>query len=329
VARIIDQYRIIGRSAGWLETSARGRIRFDGRDAVSFLQALVSNDVERLQPGEGLYATYLTSHGRMVTDLEVYRRSDGLLCVVAPGRGAELAARFDQLIFSEDVRVTDRTAALSEITVVGADAARLVGEATATDPFRLSSLEELAQIDIDGGFVLRAGEARLPMYRIVVETTVRDSAIERLEGAGCVRISPDLIESLRVEAGRPAWGRELTEDVIPLEAGLLDRAISTDKGCYVGQEIVIRILHRGHGRVAKRLVTLAFDAVVGQPPPSAGATLTTPEGTEIGRLTSVAQAPDGSRYLALGYLVRDKAEPETRVVVAGTSATAIVTGFGH
>ena len=93
--------------AVWVDKRAHGRLRFTGRDAVPFLHALVSNDVESLQPGQGVYATYLTPQGRMLADLRLYRTADGVLADVAPGLAARLIERFDQGIFTEQVTITD------------------------------------------------------------------------------------------------------------------------------------------------------------------------------------------------------------------------------
>src|SRR5690606_7615941 len=118
--------------------------------------------------------------------------------------------------------------------------------------------------------------------------------------------------------------------VIPLEAGLLERAISTTKGCYVGQEIVIRILHRGGGRVARRLVILVFEADVTQAPPAGGALAAEGmTGSSAGQLTSVAFSPVRERFVALGYLQRDVAEVGRRVSVAESGASAVVAGFAQ
>jgi folate-binding protein YgfZ len=109
----------------------------------------------------------------------------------------------------------------------------------------------------------------------------------------------------------------MQEETIPLEAGIEDRAISLTKGCYVGQEIIIRILHRGHGRVARKLVGLSFAEGTGVP--EAGAVITS--GTrEIGSVTSAADSPALGRPVALGYVHRDFVEPGTSVAVAGVPA---------
>ena len=105
----------------------------------------------------------------------------------------------------------------------------------------------------------------------------------------------------------------MTDETIPLEAGLLDRAISTTKGCYVGQEVIIRVLHRGGGRVAKRLVKLEFDPALAAAPPS-GSTLLF-EGRETGRVTSAAYSPARQRVIALGFVHRDAAVVGQRVTV--------------
>jgi folate-binding protein YgfZ len=115
----------------------------------------------------------------------------------------------------------------------------------------------------------------------------------------------------------------LTPETIPLEAGLLDRAISTSKGCYVGQEIVIRILHRGGGRVARRLARLAFDTSLAEAP-HAGAALVTDDGRGVGHLTSVAYSPARGAFVALGYVHRDAAEVGRRLALDAASGGASV-----
>ncbi len=322
------QYRIIVTGSGYADCSDRGRIRLDGPDALPFLQALVSNDVARLAPGTGVYATYLTPQGRMLADLEVYHRGTSVLCSVASGVAPALATRLDQSIFAEDTRVTDVSAEMSELSVVGGSAAALLGGALGLDAAGLSDLAELAQMDFDGGFVARSGEAELPSYRVFIAPERRDALVTSLESRGAVAVSRDLMDALRIAHGRGAWGAELTEETIPLEAGLLDRAISTTKGCYVGQEIIIRILHRGGGRVAKRLVRLASDDSLAAIP-SAGALLVSDAGADVGRVTSVAPALDGGGWIALAYLARDHAEVGKAVTVKMTAARAIVTALGR
>lgn len=321
---IIDEYRTIISRAGWIDRSNRGRIRLDGADAGTFLQALLTNDVLRLQRGEGCHAAYLTPQGRMLADLEIYRRADALLADVTPGAASALAVRLDTLVFSEDVRITDVSDAIAEFSVVGQAAPACLADAFALDPDRLRSLTDLSQAEAGQGFVARSTEVRAPAFKLFVPASDRTDVVGRLSAAGVVPLSDALFDAMCVEAGRPRFGIDMTEDTIPLEAGLLERSISTSKGCYVGQEVIIRVLHRGGGRVARRLVTLDIDLPSGQP--ASGAALEV-EGREVGRVTSTAVSPTRGSLIALGYLHRDVAEIGRRVTVAGSGAPAIVTGF--
>ncbi len=325
---IADQYRILGQRSAWVDRADRGWLRIEGRDAVPFLHALVTNDVERLRPGDGTYAAYLTPQGRMIADLDILHRGDALLAGVASGLANPLAARLDQSIFSEDVRVLDVSSSVAAIFVVGATAAADVSRAANVDAERLKALPELGQYDVAGGFVMRSGEAPLDAFAVVVPADARESAVRRLEDAGVWPADDALATALRIGAGRPRFGVDMTEETIPLEAGLLERGISTTKGCYVGQEIIIRILHRGSGRVAKRLVTLAWmsdSAVV----PAAGTPLVA-DGRTVGHLTSMAPALIGSGFIGLAYLTRDWAIVGRTVAIgSGAGPLADVTGFAR
>jgi folate-binding protein YgfZ len=316
MSRLADQYRIIASGAGWIDRRGRGRLRFEGRDASSFLQALVTNDVEALHAGGGVYAAYLTPQGRMLTDLRIHHRGDHLLAEVEPGLAAGLAERFDRLIFTEDVRVSDVSNGVAQIGMLGENTAALLAHAFALepiDPDTLTTLPVLGHIEMAGAAIARTDDVGLPAFDVFVKSDAYDAAIQRLEEMGAVPASQELVEALRIEAGRPAFGVDMTEETIPLEAGLLDRAISTTKGCYVGQEIIIRVLHRGGGRVAKRLVKLRFDLGL-DAPPAAGALLFH-DTREVGRVTSAAVSASHGGVIALGYVHRDQAESGVRVAL--------------
>jgi folate-binding protein YgfZ len=327
-AGISAEYRIISTGAGWIDRSDGGRLRFEGADAGAFLQNLVSNDLSATPPGRGVYATLLTPTGRLVSDLRLFVRPDAVLAGVAPGLAAPLAERFDSLVFAEDVRVRDVSVETAIVTVLGARAAGTLAAAFGLDPAALENLPPLGQIDLTGGgFAARADETECAAFDLWLAASDRDGAIERLTAAGAARVSESLFETLRVEAGRPLFGRDMTSDTIPLEAGLLDRAISTTKGCYVGQEVIIRVLHRGGGRVAKRLARIALDPGVTEVP-APGAALYA-DGKPVGAVTSAAYSPRDGRAIALGYVARDVAEPGRRLTLALStrSAPAEITGL--
>lgn len=325
VTSIVDQYRIISTAAGWIDRSGRGRLRFSGADARSFLQGLLTNDVSALTSGRAVYAAYLTPQGRMVADITLIEHGGDIIGLVADGQGAALATRFDLLIFTEAVTVTDVSGEFAEIEISGGEAASIVATAMGTTPESVAALANLGRVDTPGGLVLRDDAAPFPTFRLLVAPDARDRIVAAVEAAGAIGMSEEMATALRIEAGRGAWGHDLGEDVIPLEAGLLDRAVSTSKGCYVGQEIVIRILHRGGGRVAKRLVTMDFDPSLAEAP-TPKAELASGDAV-VGHLTSVAFSPARGAFVALGYLRREAAEVGREVTVAGTDATARVTGF--
>ncbi len=129
-------------------------------------------------------------------------------------------------------------------------------------------------------------------------------------------VSPEAAEALRIEGGIPAFHRDMDEETIPLEAGIEGRAISLTKGCYVGQEVIVRVLHRGHGRVARKLVGLTLE---GRALPAAGAAILS-DGRDVGRITSAVLSPALSGPIALGYVHRDFVAAGTAVLVGETPA---------
>jgi tRNA-modifying protein YgfZ len=140
---------------------------------------------------------------------------------------------------------------------------------------------------------------------IVVRRDLLDDLRARVEAAGARRIGHATLDVLRIEAGRPRWGYELTEDTIPLEADLLDRAISTTKGCYTGQEVIVRILHRGHVNWHLRGVLFG-----NSPTPPAGAGIVHPDtGKRVARVTSVCASPAHDQTIGLCYARRELEPP--------------------
>jgi folate-binding protein YgfZ len=150
-----------------------------------------------------------------------------------------------------------------------------------------------------------------PGFDLFVERAQDDAVFARLRAAGAVVLDAATADAIRIEAGIPAFHRDMDEETIPLEAGIEGRAISLTKGCYVGQEVIIRVLHRGHGRVARKLVGLQFG---GEVVPAAGAVVRSGD-REIGRVTSATISPALGRPIALGYVQRDFVEPGTAVTV--------------
>jgi folate-binding protein YgfZ len=295
-----------------------GRVRVAGGDAASFLHALVTNDVASLAPGAGCYAALLTPQGRMIADMDVLRTPDGVLLAVPAADAAKLAARLDGSIFTEDAVVTDVSPETAQFGVIGPRAAAAVDAALAALGYQASTAALARPYDnasfADGTVVIWRGEAMdgLDTFELMVPAARGAEARDAL-AAGAAALSEAARHTLRVEARRPEFHVDMTGETIPLEANLLDRAISTTKGCYVGQEVIIRVLHRGGGRVAKRLVALRFD---GEGVPDAGAVLSDGD-REVGRVTSAAWSPRDAGAIGLGYVHRDYALAGSAVTLAG------------
>ena len=298
------EYRIVSEAAGWRRSTRRSVMAILGRDAAPFLHALVTADVGGLAPGAGAYAAYLTPQGRMICDLALYRKDDGWLADVPAATAASIAAKLDASIFSEDVRVEDRSARMAILSVVGPKSAALLARLDGADRSHIDALPLRGGADAGAVTVARTDAAMLPSFDLLLPAHAVASTVEILGSAGAVAMSDELAEFLRIQAGRPAFGLDMDTDTIPLEAGLLDRAISTTKGCYVGQEIIIRVLHRGGGRVARRLMKMegrqAASAI------AAGAAIIA-DGRDVGIVTSTARDPERDRAIALGYVHRDAA----------------------
>ena len=317
-------YAALREGAALVRGSRTGRILLSGADRRSYLQGLLTNDVEALRPGTGCYAALLTAQGRMLTDMRVLELGDAVLLDVPAGVAAAIRDHLDRFVITEDVTVQDVSATRGEIGLYGpraGDILRAAGlegglptELFASTPARIAGVDALiVRSDAIGvsGFDLIAAAADLP-------------AIEAaLVEAGAVGAGDADVETVRIESGRPRFGHDMDTDTIPLEAGLEERAISRTKGCYVGQEVIVRVLDRGHGRVARRLVGLTLSP--GSPVPAPGTKLQA-AGKDAGRVTSAAFSPALARPIALAYLHRDFIEPGTHLDVDG-SGEAIVAGL--
>ena len=322
-----EAYRAARQRAAAFVRADRARIVLSGEDRRSYLQGLLTNDIAALTAGSGCYAAYLTAQGRMIADLFVYELGDAILLSVPAAVKDTLVARFDQFIFSEDVRIGDVTDAFAEIAVVGPVAAALVAAVVGESADRLAALGEHGnlRVDVNGSAAIVVGAADLgePGFGVFVERTRAEATLAALVEAGAAALDAETAEAIRIEGGVPRFGADMDEDTIPLEAGIEGRAISFTKGCYVGQEVIIRVMHRGHGRVARRLVGLLVD---GEAPPRPG-TAVRREDKEIGQVTSSAWSPALERPIALGYVHRDFVEPGTVVSVGDARATVSALPF--
>ena len=306
-------YAALQAASGFFERAGRGRLRLTGADRRSYLQGLLTNDTMALETGTGCYAAMLTPQGRMISDMRVLELGDAVLIDLPASTAEGIRVRFEEFVFSEDVAVTDETASLTQFGIYGPAAARPVGRVLGREASELERLgvNDNRRWDFRGtaAIVARSDDYGIQGFEVFIESSRAGAFADALRDSGALAVAEAAADVCRIEAGRPAFGRDMDEDTIPLEAGIEDRAISQTKGCYVGQEIIIRVLHRGHGRVARRLVKLTLDGAVAH-----GDKVFSAE-REVGFITSFAESP-ALGPIALGYVHRDFVAPGTALTVA-------------
>jgi tRNA-modifying protein YgfZ len=304
------EYRALCEAAALVDRSKRGRIAAIGPDRLTYLHAMLTNDIAALGTGGGCYAAYLTPQGRMMADMRVLELGDLTLLDVEATAKAVVLEKLEQFIFSEDVRLADLEADLGVVALYGPRAADVVAAVLGQDGDGVSSeaLGRLAEYGsararFRGASAVVAADRDLgvPGFCVYVDRERAPAFAAAARDAGAVEAGEEAAETLRLEAGRPRFGADMDEHTIPLEAGIEGRAISLTKGCYPGQEVITRVLHRGHGRVAKKLVGL----VVGDERAPAHGDRVVHGDNDVGTVTSAAISPRVGRPIALGYVQRD------------------------
>jgi len=307
---ISTDYRTITEACGLLDRSERGKLALTGSDARSFLQGQVTNDVESVAAGGGCYAAFLTPKGKMLGDLRILATEDELLLDTERVALQGLFNMIRRFSIGYEVELHKRTLERALLSLVGPGAAPVCGAADLPEDEHAHALVSVPGTDLsvrairtDVGVDLLCDAGELEALRAA------------LEERGVPTVAEAAVECLRVERGRPRYGIDLDESVIPQEAGLNERAVSFTKGCYVGQETVARLYYRGKPNRQLRGLRLSV-------PASPGDELTF-EGRTIGQVASVAQSPTfGPIALAL---VRREAPPGTVVSVGdGPGLTAEV-----
>jgi folate-binding protein YgfZ len=270
----------------------------------------------------------------MITDAVVLAERDALTLEVPGSICEDVYRRLDGAIFAEDAVVTDECGVWAAIGVHGPHAAEVVrrtlagggAPAGALEAAGLAAWPEFANAALaGGGRAYRRDTYGVPGFVLRVPRADAEGWSARLRLAGAVATAPDDLEFARIEAGRPEFLVDMDGETIPLEAGIEDRAISFTKGCYVGQEVIVRVVHRGGGRVARRLVGLRL---AGPCLPARRAVLRH-DAREVGYVTSAAWSPRLGAVVALGYVRREFVEPGTTLAVDcdGTPATATVSAL--
>lgn len=309
----------VRRGVGLFRLRDRALLAVRGADRVRWLDGMLSNDVAQLAPGpirSGCYALLLSPQGRILADFHVLQRGEELWLETARTGFASIRARLERHVIADDVTLVDRSDELARLALEGAAAetllAQLLGRAPGLAP------ECGAEFDLGGQRVFAAafGWSGAPAFQLFVAAQAEAALLARLrERAGPLGLlegDAEVLEILRIEAGVPALHRELDEQVLPPETGLMARAVSLTKGCYTGQEIVARLVSRG--AESHRLVGLRFAA----DPPAPDAEIRA-GGQRIGEVTSSCRSAQAGA-IGLGFVRRPWDAPGTQVEVDGSAA---------
>lgn len=318
VEGVVAELRAAREVVALMDRSAIGRLRFTGRDRLDFLQRMSTNDMLKLAPGQGCTTVLTTPIGRIVDRLTVYVGEESLLALTSEGQAGRVRRWLSGYIFFMDqVTIGDETAQTGLLALYGPRAAELILAALGAD---VSGLECHAWrfVPWKGETLMVAaaeppgtGQAFFLIAPSAAATAVQTHLLDIGADWGIRPMGEAAYEVLRILAGQPRYGHELSEEYIPLEAGLWGD-VSFRKGCYIGQEIIARMESRG--KQARQLVGLRLAAL-----PPAGEVTLQAEGQRIGQLTSVAQVPDTGEVVGLGYV-------RTAYALPGATLSAVADG---
>ncbi len=305
------EYDAVLRGVGMLDLSSTGILCATGRDRVRYLHNMLSNDIRRLEPGRGCYATLLTRQGQMESDLHVYASAEELYVECPPAGTSQVHETLGKYIVGDVVQIDDCSEKLAVLSLQGSQAREKMERHIGVS---LGSLPLLGHMSLgtkpDGQTVIHRDRTGCDGYDLWLprEESVRIWT-RWLDSEGIQPIGYTALNWLRTEAGIPWFGIDMGAGDLPMEFGL-DSALSTTKGCYRGQEIVTRILHRGH--LDRRLGAIAVDHAE---PPVRGAAVRAEE-AKVGEVTSAILSPRLGRPLALAVL-------KTRVLAPGTGVEVL------
>jgi folate-binding protein YgfZ len=302
-----EDYEALTARAAVVDRSGRGLVRVTGRDARSFTDSLVSQDITVLADGDGAHSLLLQPQGKLTADFRVLQLgAEELWLDTDEACGSVLADGLNRFKIRVQVDVTDASSDFGQLTVRGPDAPTVV--AAALDVTVPES--QHAHVGWRGARVVRADWPGSPGVDIVGPTADVSDAVRMLVDAGVARAGADALEAVRIEAGMPRQGFDIDETTIPQEASLELDAVSFTKGCFLGQELVCRIDTRGHVNRLLRGLTVAGEV-------ERGAEVRAGD-KAVGVVTSVARSPRRGA-IALATLRRE-VEPGATVAVAGVDA---------
>lgn len=287
---------------GAIDLSARGRIAVSGSEAVMFLNGLITNDLKTLGENRWMPAAFPNVQGRLLAAVRVMRRNNDILLDTEAATREKVLKIIGRFTLAGDFKVADVTDSTRHISFQGRGARELVAKM-----FGVNDLPRDGVWQNENVTIVRATHTAEDGFDVIAEGA--------LDTSGATRVSERVEEILRIEAGIGRYGRDMDESNVVTETNL-DEAVSFTKGCYLGQEIIIRIKHRGH--VAKKLTGLRFQT---DRPIETGTVIKSTDNKEIGRVTSATFSPKLGTAVGLGYVRYEYLNPGTELIIGDVEAT--------
>ena len=305
-ARVLE-YRAALEGCALVDLTDREQIELTGADRATFLHNFCTQEIRRLPVGQGAEAFLTNIKGRILGHVLVFAGEQALWIDAPPGSAAELVPHLDRYLISEDVQIRNCSGEWGEFALIGPQAAHIANRLLPGS----GAFVEFQHGHADGVTVRRFAFTGQPGWLIGATRDRLPALREQALAAGAAPCSRPVFDALRIEAGFPLYGVDLTEDHLAHEAARTRQAISFTKGCYLGQEPVARLESMGHTNRELRSLKLA-DATV----PATGDKITArADGTELGVVSSAALSPIEQRGVALTMLRREACTPGTEVVV--------------
>jgi aminomethyltransferase len=292
----LNAYNAFRSGAAYVDLTGRGVIRVVGEDRARLLHAMCTNHVQNMVPGDGCYAFFLTAQGRIVADAHIYSMPDYFLLDTEPESRTKLMEHLDKFIIADDVVLRDFTDSTAVLALEGPRAGEILSALGALPGHKPCSLVEWGHV-----LLTHCSYAGGEGYTLFVPVEQKDNIVEQLISAGAVRGDIEAFDALRIANGQPRYGVEITETSIPQETQQM-HAVHSNKGCYLGQEIVERVRSRGH---VNRLLT----QVQVNGPALAKGTKVQAGGKDVGEIVSSANVPGTDTSVAFGIIRAEALQP--------------------
>ncbi|TMI22006.1 aminomethyl transferase family protein [Candidatus Bathyarchaeota archaeon] len=301
----VEEYWAIRNHSGIADVSHLGLLQVTGKERLSFLNGLLTNEILKLTEGTGIRSALLNTKARVLADLHLYAREDDLLIDTGDVPGASVRDILELFIITEDVQVKDITPGFVHLTLQGQQASQNARELFGVT---FADMKPLQHKMLGPTMIVNRDRTGQLGYDLLIPNGEAEAVWQSFLLKGVTPVGREALEILRLEAGYPRYGIDVDENTIILEAGYKD-AISFNKGCYLGQEVVARATHIG--RVNKNLIQFQTDS---DNVPSVKSKFIS-SGKEAGYVTSAAFSPGLKVVVGLGYAQRDFAKEGTKLVI--------------